>query len=185
MNSRGQEEAPFELLIAVILMTFVIFVGLQALDELNRQQCTGQINSKMEQVKSVLETITRGKGQQNLALTVPDCGKNPSLRLTEETSSYTCSTYCGGNQSICVLLRYQAGGVAPITKCVGISPLTEFASQDTPSSCIDRSEEEKLVLQDWDNPNASIQAGNYVLVSAFSVSADPNPLICAYRKEGI
>ena len=49
MKQKGQEEGPFELLIAVILMTFVIFIGIQAMDILRVQTCEG----KAEKAKGV------------------------------------------------------------------------------------------------------------------------------------
>ena len=43
LNNKGQEEAPFELLIAVIVMGFVIVMGINAIFTLNREQCQGDI----------------------------------------------------------------------------------------------------------------------------------------------
>ena len=64
LSQKGQEAAPFELLIAVITMTFVIVVGLNAMSTLLRAQCEGKIDQNMEELKTALETVAKGEGKK-------------------------------------------------------------------------------------------------------------------------
>jgi hypothetical protein len=54
VNAVGQEAAPFELLIAVIVMGFVIFAGMSAMEQLWLQKCYGTTDAKLEEMKASL-----------------------------------------------------------------------------------------------------------------------------------
>jgi hypothetical protein len=179
LGERGQEAAPFELLIAVILMGFVIVVGIGAMSELEKQKCYQESNKKMEELKEALETVSKGKGQYNLSFVLPSCGRNAEAKLESQSDPYLCSTFCGGSVRTCTLARLTAENVSSIVKCLNISPLTTFASQVNPSYCPDRSEED-LLLEHW--KEGPIPQGDYILASAYVIAERPIPMICAYRK---
>lgn len=181
LDRKGQEAAPFELLIAVILMGFVITVGIMATTQLEKQRCFQESNKKMEELKEAVETVAKGKGQFNLSFRMPSCGRNTLVKLVPERDPYLCSTFCGGSVSICTLARYSADNVSPIVKCLNIHPGTVFASEDSPSYCPLRSgPEENLLLEDWKGP--AVPQGDYILASAYAITPSPIPLMCAYRK---
>ena len=179
LDRKGQEAAPFELLIAVILMGFVITVGIMATTQLEKQRCYQESNQKMEELKEALETVSKGKGQFNLSFRMPACGRNSLVKLEKETDPYLCSIFCGGSVSLCTLARYSADNVSSIVKCLNIHPNTYFASQEDPGFCPSRTGED-LLLEDWRGP--AIPQGDYILASAYVIGPSPNPLICAYRK---
>lgn len=185
-DSRGQESAPFELLVAVIVMTFVIAAGLGATQFLMQEQCKGEMGSQMEQIKTAIETVAKGRGKANVSFTMPSCfrpSESPScsyasdpnasrLCIKDTDSKQTCAYYCGGSQRSCTLLIFTSPDYSNIS-CLRISPLTQFFTQ---SPCEERTGWE---LQDW--MANSIQQGQYSLVNAFSLAND-NPYVCAYRR---
>jgi len=54
-NQKGQAAAPFELLVAIIIMTFVIIVGTQMLNRVNEQVCINHVESEMSKFVNYLE----------------------------------------------------------------------------------------------------------------------------------
>ena len=71
LGEKGQEAAPFELLIAVILMGFVIVVGIYATQQLEKQKCFQESNKKMEELKEAMEIVSKGKGQHTFSFVLP------------------------------------------------------------------------------------------------------------------
>ena len=58
---KGQQSAPFELLIAVILMTFVIYVGYIAIQQVETNNCVQENDSILSEFKFSLEKVGSGK----------------------------------------------------------------------------------------------------------------------------
>ena len=184
VNQKGQEAAPFELLIAVILMGFVIIIGTYASMELERQKSEQQINQKLEDFKEALEAVSKGKGQYNLEFVLPPHGRNQEINLLQISDSYRCSIYCGGSRATCTIVTFEAEGAKSMAKCVNISPLTGFKGEkearDTGGPCPSYLTDDLLCLEDW--RSGPIKQGDYVLASAYTTVITPVPIICAYRK---
>ena len=182
VNQKGQEAAPFELLIAVILMGFVIVIGTFAAMELEKQKGEQEINQKLEDFKEALESVSKGKGQYSVNLVLPRYGTDQTLKMKQLSDPFRCSIYCGGSRAVCTIIEFNATGVKSMNKCINISPLTEFEHQfGPPVYCPDRcNADELLFLEDW--REESIPQGDYVLTSAYTAAATPVPIICAYRK---
>ena len=184
MNQKGQEAAPFELLIAVILMGFVIVIGTYASIELERQKGEQQVNQKLEDFKEALEAVSKGKGQYSLEFVLPPHGRNQEIKLLHISDAYSCSIYCGGSRAVCTIVTFEADGAKTMTKCINISPATIFKgegeAQLEAGPCPSRLQSDLLCLEDW--RSGAIKQGDYTLTSAYTTAITPVPIICAYRK---
>jgi len=106
LSQRGQESAPFELLIAVIVMTFVIVIGFNALSVLEEKTCEGKLNANMEEIKSAIEAVVRNKSKSNVSFELPECysEEESRLRIIERDELAYCSSVCGGSLAQCTVL---------------------------------------------------------------------------------
>ena len=181
LSQKGQESAPFELLVAVTLMIFVVAAGLNAMNVLGRQDCRGQIDKKLEDMKTAIEIVASGKGAANVDFTLPSCFKNQKVQIGAETRTALCSNVCGGVRIQCTLLKYTSDE-EPIIKCLNVSPNTTFI---TSAPCTDRSSErlELINMESPPEPEKGIPTGYYSLFEVQDVLVN-YPLICAYRKTG-
>ncbi|MBM3282492.1 MAG: hypothetical protein FJY86_04105 [Candidatus Diapherotrites archaeon] len=194
LNQRGQESAPFELLIAVILMGFVLFAGYQAMERLHEQTCANTINATLEGMARNLQNVVTGKGSAQLRFSFDSCSAKINdcdnfstlstttdimcIQLIDSTDPNVCSSYCSSARSICSLIQYK-GKNDTFTKCVDISPSTIFPTQGS-AQCPDRSSE-GWTLQDFSSE--TIQQGTYSFLKASDLTATV-PIVCAYLRTG-
>jgi len=174
LGKKAQVSAPFELMVAVILMTFVILAGLYAMNTLERQKCENEVNKALEELKEGIELIAKGKGQYRVSFILPGCAERAEVKIVTHTDPYLCSIICGGSKNVCTVLTFQAEGVSSMVKCLEISPLTQFSSNDCEEYIGD-----DYVLVDWSSGN--IQQGVYLLTSSYAVAGGV-PTICPYIK---
>ena len=194
LHPRGQESAPFELLIAVILMGFVLFAGFQAILRLQEQTCTNTINAQLESMARNLQNVATGKGSAQFRFSLGSCAAKISdcanfsalssnkdimcIQLIDSTDPNICSNFCSSARSICSLIQFKSRD-NPFTKCVDISPSTVFPAQGS-AQCPDRSSE-GWVLQDF--TSNTIQQGTYSFSKATDLTATI-PVVCAYLNTG-
>jgi hypothetical protein len=176
LNKRGQEEAPFELLIAVIVMSFVLFIGLKAMTTLDDQRCVQQTEQKLEDLKTKLEIVINQKSPQLLDFR-EDCynPKDETIKIVYNEMPRVCADYCSSGASVCKLLEYSNSkkGVY-FKKCLSINPNTVFSSQD----CLDLSSEKKVLLENFGDfvPRGILYFNNRETSSSF-------PTVCVYCRE--
>lgn len=171
MHERGQESAPFELMVAIVLMTFVLLVGAYAIDKANRDRCFQNNGKVLEELKSALELVAPGKGTSKVNILLEECGEgNPKLLLETESDSQICSNYCTSSTNTCVLLRLEN---PDITKCVKIAPTTNYPTGG--GICVQEQGEELVNLL----TDEGIPQGSYTLINAYS-STTSAPFVCAY-----
>ena len=96
IGQKGQEEAPFELLVAVIVMGFVLFVGMQAMMQLQLSECTGRTERTLESLKTSIETVATEKGKQNIAFRLPGCFRESEqeIRVRQISDRQSCMHFC-------------------------------------------------------------------------------------------
>lgn len=194
MHSKGQEAAPFELLVAVIVMTFVIVVGLNAMNTLLKEKCQGEIESQMEGIKTAIETVAKGQGKANAYFEMPSCYRpsndlsclpsttdpdGAKLCIVQRQDETTCSFHCGGVRTQCTLLLFTSPQFN-LMKCLHISPNTSFP---TGSTCdpLSLGVKGEWGTAQWDT--GTIQGGQYTLINEFT-TASTRPIVCVYRREG-
>ena len=190
LDRKGQESAPFELLIAVIVMGFVIVMGLNAMFVLQRESCEGDIEKQMENIKSGLEIVARGEGNQNLSFLMPGCynEKEAKLEIVERDDPQTCSFYCGGNSYNCILLSFSSPGYYSL-KCLKISNAVTFPQRNIsasppicnilPADGDSQPGEPYFDTIDW--REGAIPQGYYTLIKEINLYTS-QPMICAYLR---
>ncbi len=192
LHQKGQESAPFELLIAVILMGFVLVAGYTAIQRLHEQTCANTINAQLEGMARNLQNVATGKGTAQFNFSYGDCsakinncpdfsvlsqtGDAECVQLLDSTDPNICSSFCSSARSICTLLQYKSSRNT-ITKCVDISPSTAFPAEGS-GQCPPRLDEE-WYLQDF-SAN-TIQQGTYSFLKVSDLTASV-PVVCAYLK---
>ncbi len=179
-SGRGQESAPFELLIAMVLMGFVILVGFNALDRLNTEICKGNITSDMEQIRTAIETVVKNKSQSQASFELPNCFKEDEskLRILDSEDPAYCSAYCGGGVQACKVLVFNSPSFTDL-KCLHVTQATTFPKAEPcdPSVLGAGSEYD---IADWSDQEFGIQPGAYTLKAQFNVYSYA-PEICVYK----
>lgn len=171
---RGQQSAPFEVLIAVILMGFVLAIGLNVTQQLSENECYQKNNLALNNFKYALEQSSSGTNKTNLDLHSCDNRQVQKLTLKTITNPNQCEAQCAGAQGACVILQLTNPA---ISKCVHIAPQTNFP--DVANNCL---EQESFRLVDLKNVD-SIPSGVYQFTPANAGSiGDSTPIICAQRQ---
>ncbi|MBN2127592.1 MAG: hypothetical protein JW703_04350 [Candidatus Diapherotrites archaeon] len=196
MFSRGQEAAVFELLIAVILMGFVILVGMNALDSLNKQKCEGELNQQLNSLKHAIEIASAGKSRQDIVLEFPSCfpSSKSVLKIKNSNQEFECTSVCKEKRNNCKILDFKSYETAfnkelaendptALPKytiysnrvCLDINPVTDFSSGD---ECAD-DKPKKFISGSWTEEDF-IEPGRYLLVNASDFFAS-SPKVCVYE----
>jgi hypothetical protein len=181
VNSKGQESAPFELLIAVIIMGFVIFAGMQAMRQLWLQKCFGTTDAKLEELKTLVETSVSQKSPRTINFRLSGCFNegDETIEITDRDEPGICADYCGSPKPLCSLLEYSNSGTSSFTmiKCLEIPPDTFFPSQKYSGGRCTPRDDSLLIDLEEDMPQ-----GDYLFVNE-TLATDTFPTICAYKKD--
>ncbi len=199
-GTSGQESAPFELLVAVILMAFVLFAGYNALDRLNKQVCQNVIESELNEFSRSLENTATGKGSNEFTFNfsqngtscsakINDCAAfgstNPGdvqcVQLVDSTDPKICSAHCPSARTLCSLLIYKSAKYSSVIKCVDISTTTVFPEAGSPQ-CPDRASE-GWILRGVGGGDNSVLPGTYSLLKSNDLTAK-QPIVCMYLNVG-
>ncbi len=183
INLKGQESAPFELLIAVIVMGFVISVGIIAIDKLRCEKCFGETTAKLEEMKTTLEITVNQQSPQTINFYAGDCINRPeeSVMIKDYADPQFCAALCHSPKPLCTVLKYDSTasgcGAFSLAKCINISPDTVFSVTACENESCKCKSMEKTELVDF---RENVPSGNYLLLNK-SRSNDSYPTICAYR----
>lgn len=108
-SKKGQASAPFEVLVAVILMGFVIMAGTWALLNLNQNVCIGNKRQSMSEMKGIIEDVVMGSdlAEKNIRFDIQPCfnEKFESITLKTYTNETLCNSYCNAGET-CTLMEY-------------------------------------------------------------------------------
>ena len=200
-RQKGQVSAPFELLVAAIIMGFVILVGMQALDQLRTEQCKEQVSKSLQDLKIGIERTVNLGTPQNLVFAPPQCfhverGAGSTCTrsaltsgrgtvsgdetcLSDSSNEFLCSRLCGGTRNDCVLLDYFSQEHSDRV-CVNINPTTYFVQPNSSSgsSCPPEDPDKYEVV----DPKLGLPRGNYFILNQTS-SGDVFSTICLYRSK--
>lgn len=181
-SKKAQESAPFELLVAIIIMGFVLLAGSKMLEVLQVQECRGRLDNNLERVKIAIENVAQGEGQKKVDFSIPSCfSQNSStLKIVDRHERQVCNEFCPGSKSQCTLLTFEGtisgGEDFSNWKCLNISAALDFPSS---SRCDDYLPADGYESQQW--RTQPIEPGNYTLVKKFNEFSS-QPLICVYKK---
>lgn len=178
LDSKGQEAGPFELLVAVIMMGFVLVVGYQAIQAVNEQNCTQNIEKALNGFKSSLETVASSNQNEELNLDIKPCWpeKDQTLTLNFEQDPQKCSNYCSSARSACIILVYSNPGIFSSHKCINIKTSTVFETSS--DRCVYRDGYELYELFKAD----TIPDGLWFFKNITPASNSDYPVICAFRQ---
>ncbi|MDP2973957.1 MAG: hypothetical protein Q8N60_02810 [Candidatus Diapherotrites archaeon] len=187
LTAKGQESAPFELLVAVIIMGFVIFIGTSVMQQVNCEKCKGETNKELNDMVTALNDAETRSPIQTISFFLSGCfnQEEEKIWIEDEDDPDVCAAYHCGEKQLCTLLKYYGNGCGgfSIIRCLDISPETYFPS--TPDGrCEDRKGMQLVNFEDMDEPIATggNKQGNYLLVNKKG-QGDTFSTICAYRKE--
>jgi len=186
---KGQVSAPFEVLVAVIVMGFVILAGTYALKNLSENTCLGDKRKEMGDLVSALRDVVLGSDLtfRNITFQTKACfdAKAESIQLNAYNEQSKCTAYCGSGVS-CVLLEYiynddakkeRKYPIPPI--CTGLPPTINF-SKDKEDCGI--TEEDPWVLVDPINDEI-IEPGRYRLFRAETTSGSTTSNFCLLKNK--
>jgi hypothetical protein len=179
---RAQASAPFELMVAVIIMSFVMVVGYVVLSNVNEQVCLNSVDREMTEFKLAMEdSVSR---MSSIPLTFHPEGscfsskKSKLLIYNEETAS-VCSAVCGFAADKCYIMKFSSdNAVSTKRKCLNLPSFTSFIVD---SQCGDQ----VLTGSGFSPINPTIEGsflpGSYVIRN-ISPAGNAFPLICVYYK---
>lgn len=187
LSEKGQESAPFELLIAIIVMGFVIIIGFSAIERLGNETCKGNLSQNLEQLRTGIETVVKSKSKANVSFELPSCFREEEskLRIIERDELAYCSAVCGGSLAQCTVLQFFSPTYSD-TKCLSISSATTFP-ESTPcdAAILDSGSSgsgSEYEAKNWKGEEG-IQPGQYTLIRQSSLFTS-SPIVCAYRRRG-
>ncbi len=195
-NNKAQASAPFELLVAVVIMGFVILAGTYALQSLSENTCIGQKRQDMSNLVSSLADVVLGPDLvfKNINFSTKACynQKYETIKLTTYTDPIRCASICGGG-STCTLLEYRYSKPDRQGHLITKMPIEPICT-NLPSSVVFASNLDDCGLDDPNNsnygkyvikdPTENIPPGKYLV---FRVSAetpyDVQKKICFLKQE--
>lgn len=177
-SKKGQVSAPFELLVAVIIMSFVVIIGSQMLSAANREVCVNNIDKELSEFKTMLEKTSSFKTSTKFNFENPDnCfnEKNAEIRIEKVIKNpKLCSAICLSADNTCHIMNFiiSKSGITK-QKCLNLSQFTVFRSD----GCDETGQE----LQGYYavDPSKNLPIGNYILRN-IAKSGDTYPVICTY-----
>lgn len=109
-TQKAQVSAPFEVLVAVILMGFVILAGTWALNNLSENTCIGDKRQELSELKEAITEVVLNSDltTKNISFDIRPCfnQKYEYITIKSYENPTRCSAYCGGGNS-CTLLEYR------------------------------------------------------------------------------
>ncbi len=181
---KGQESAPFELLVAMIVMSFVIVIGFTALNKLSIETCKGSLNQNLEEIRFSIESVVKNKGKVNVFFELPNCfaEEESKLLIIERDELAYCSAVCEGSTAQCTVLQFSSPEYSEV-KCLHISSATTFPTDPgaCDSSVLDPSGAYEAV--NWKDPKIGVLPGQYTLIRRSNLFSNA-PIVCAFRRVG-
>lgn len=195
-KKKGQVSAPFEVLVAVVLMGFVIVAGSFALKNLSQNVCIGNKRSDLSNFKEALREVVLGSDLviRNINFQTKACFNEiyESVQLNTYNDPSRCTAYCGGGNT-CLLLEYvyedtqKSIRLQPIDPiCMDLPTSIDFGSQ---SECVDTDEQleweaiNPIVSGNIGTTITTIRPGNYRAFKSGAQTGHGTQKVCLIRKK--
>jgi hypothetical protein len=192
MNNKAQMSAPFELMVAIIIMGFVVVVGYSLMTELQKNMCQNDVDKAVTVFKNNLELAINNSTVQSFKFDYEGCFRESEAiaYISKHSDPRICERLCGEYRNTCFSLTFNAtfskGGGPYVSKCLKIPDLTNFE----PGNSVDCSELQSAdpSLDGFSIPSIQgsnikenlILKGNYVLRTVSSSSIVPK--VCVFYK---
>ena len=188
-SNKAQASAPFEVLVAVILMGFVIMAGTWSLINLNQSVCIGNKRQSMSEMKGVIEDVIMGSdlAEKNVKFDIQPCfnEKFESITLKTYTNETLCTSFCNAGET-CTLMEYVYDDdrttkrpIAPM--CLNLPTAINYADLDNCG--------EEYTDIEWDalnfggsNPNSILTSGSYKIFMRSQTGTDYVRELCFLKK---
>ena len=190
-ENKAQAAAPFELFVAVIIMTFVVIVGYQALERVNNEVCLNTVDREMTEFKTAIESTVNLKSSMSIIFR-PDesCfvsgaskGKEyaSSMKIELEDNPNVCSAACNYPSDKCHIMTFSNPNVAGAfrRKCLELPSYTQFLKESCQATELQASSGYSPI----DPTVEGIKIGRYDFRN-ISPAGDTYPKICVYWKAG-
>lgn len=188
--NKGQVSAPFEVLVAVILMGFVILAGSFALTNLSQNVCIGDKRADLSNFKEALRDVVLGSDLviRNFNFQTKACFNErfESIQLNTYSDPSRCAAYCGGGTT-CMLLEYiyddtdKSIRMQPIDPiCMDLTTSIEFGNN---LECLEP--EEEALWEAIDPSGTSIRSGIYKAFKLSNTTDTGVQKICLIRKKRV
>ncbi|MDD4251110.1 MAG: hypothetical protein PHX27_02870 [Candidatus ainarchaeum sp.] len=187
-NEKAQSSSPFELLVAIIMMGFVIIIGSQMISSANHQVCLANVDKSMVEFKSMLEdTVTfRTSNKFDFRPNSSNCYKETKSTMKIEAirnNPRYCGSICGKAIDSCFVMIFYTDSIANASKqkCLNLPPYTSFLWDNV--SCPTNTESlSGYKAIDPTKPNTNLSSGSYVLVNV-AAAGDTYSKICTYVRK--
>lgn len=181
MNNKAQAAAPFELLVAIIIMAFVLIVGSQMLNQVNEQVCLNHVESEMSEFVNYLEETANKKTTSKFAFQPTSVCFDQSrhiMKIVRERDAKVCSAKCGIPTDTCYVMIFFTDEVALGAKerCINLPVYTNFETNDSVCTTLDDLSGYTPIV-----PSEKLPFGQYVLKNVAKVG-ETWPNICFYKK---
>jgi len=174
LSSRGQESAPFEVLIAVIVMSFVLYFGFRALNELKYQDCMNRLTSSVEKFRAELEKTVLSGAPGKITFRPPKCARGQEIRVDMIANRAVCSSLCESGIQQCTVISVFSTSYAK-RFCLKIPLKVSFP--EAPGDCEDKTSEGYTLIDIRDG----IPDGEYYFLNR-TPAGKAFPIICVYWK---
>jgi hypothetical protein len=138
-NEKGQMSAPFELMVAIIIMAFVVIIGAQMLANTNEQMCLLSIESELKEFKLNIEKTAQERASIKFDFRPEDCfnERKTTIQIVQfNDDPATCASRCGDPRDSCFVLFFSSLDLANgyKQKCLNIAEYTFFLGADAQCS---------------------------------------------------
>jgi hypothetical protein len=183
IGEKAQAAAPFELFVAVIIMTFVVIVGYNALVAVTEKVCLNTVDREMTKFKVSLEGTVKMKSQNKIFFS-PDSkcftSKSTIMKIEIEPDKRVCAARCNYPSDGCFVMTFSNPTIADgfISKCLELPPFTNFVT----SGCTDDLDVASQGYSAIDPmTSGKIGIGSYIFKN-ISPAGDTYPKICILYK---
>lgn len=140
----GQEEAPIELLVGIIMFIMVSVLAIQVTTSINNSICSEKLNKAQIDISSNLKSALTGSEftVQTFSVDIPSCPEKriKSLNIEKITDPDICQIYCRPIKDTCWMTVLEVHGetegeIEKEFMCINISPETEITPEDDEDLC--------------------------------------------------
>ncbi|MFH0955357.1 MAG: hypothetical protein V1777_04610 [Candidatus Micrarchaeota archaeon] len=107
-NQRGQEAAPFEVLVAVVIMGFVLFMAAQAIDYVTKRQAESQLNDQMTKLIQAVQNANNGNSASIVFSPNLSFKKPKKLLFNVVSQQARCAAICSRVYTECLFFTFQS-----------------------------------------------------------------------------
>jgi len=133
MKKKAQISGPFEIMVAVTIMVFVMILTYSSISNMQKKVCENKIKDMMQKIKATIEdTLNGGEGKANLLhIEFPSCFGSTQVFIDHLEKRSICSQKCSGIVDECYLLvhrNYKAKEGITLSYCLDVGTNVEFST---------------------------------------------------------